>query len=163
MRPSDFRSAEPAGLRFHGAPLRGEGLHLCREEMYHEPTQEDGCQLRGKPRHRAAVRTTARQQLGVDRRRHDRGTTLRERYPRPGSATDHQIQRLSIHGNRAPPLPSERKRHQGSEHACQERRILGESPPSTPHQEREHDGRIHEPHRADSRLQVRYLRGESLD
>ena len=48
------------GLRFHGAPLRGEGLHLCREEMYHEPAQEDGCQLRGKPRHRAAVRTTAR-------------------------------------------------------------------------------------------------------
>ena len=28
MRASDFRSPEPAGLRFHGAPLRGEGLHL---------------------------------------------------------------------------------------------------------------------------------------
>ena len=67
VRASDFRSAEPAGLRFHGAPLRGEGLHLCREEMYHEPAQEDGCQLRGKPRHRAAVRTTARRKLGADR------------------------------------------------------------------------------------------------
>lgn len=62
-----FVPPEPTGLRFHGAPLRGEGLHLCREEMYHEPAQEDGCQLRGKPRHRAAVRTTARRKLGADR------------------------------------------------------------------------------------------------
>ena len=42
----------------------------CRDE----PAQEDGRQLRGEPRHRAAVRATARRQLGAHRRRHDRGT-----------------------------------------------------------------------------------------
>ena len=37
-----FVPQNPQDFGFTGAPLRGEGLHLCREEMYHEPAQEDG-------------------------------------------------------------------------------------------------------------------------
>ena len=57
-----------------------------------------------------------------------------------------------------PPVPPERQRHQGSQHACQERRILGQSAPGAAHQKGKFHGRVHEPHRADTGLQVRHLR-----
>ena len=55
-------------------------------------------------------------------------------------------------------LPDSNWVHQGSQHACQERRILGQSAPGAAHQKGKFHGRVHEPHRADTGLQVRHFR-----
>ena len=43
-----LRSTELAGLWFYRASLCRERLHLCSEEMYHEPSQKDWSKLRGQ-------------------------------------------------------------------------------------------------------------------